>query len=334
MKAARALFSPETNRESMAADVRAGLTSPSRTLPCYLLYDKRGSELFEAITDLPEYYLTRTELALLERHAAEIADLAGGPRSVIELGAGTGTKTRTILDAVIARRDPSHPRADDTDDASGPVYYPIDVSRSALDVAARGLARPGLEIRPLVGQYADWLPKLVDLPGPRMVVFIGSSIGNYRPTEAAALLALARRGMGPGDTFLLGADLRKDESVLLAAYDDAAGVTAEFSKNVLHRINRELGGEFELDGFRHVAEWNPDQSRMELYLESTRAQSVRIRDLDLTVDFAAGDRIHTENSYKLGLDEQHQLLASAGLSPLASFLADDPGYALHLARRP
>jgi uncharacterized SAM-dependent methyltransferase len=167
-----------------------------------------------------------------------------------------------------------------------------------------------------------------------MVVFIGSSIGNYRPSEAEALLSLARRGMGPGDTFLLGADLRKDEARLLAAYDDAAGVTAQFSKNVLHRINRELGGEFDLDGFRHLAVWNPEQSRMELYLESLRRQSVHVRDLALTVDFDEGDRIHTENSYKLGLDEHLHLLASAGLSPLASFLADDPGYALYLARRP
>ncbi|HTE53740.1 MAG TPA: L-histidine N(alpha)-methyltransferase [Kofleriaceae bacterium] len=335
MKAARALLSPEADRESMAADIRAGLTGSPRSLPCYLLYDKRGSELFEAITELPEYYLTRTELALLERHAGEIADLAGGPRSVIELGAGTGTKTRTILDAVIARRRPgavADPPV--AGEPAKPVYYPIDVSRSALDVAARGLARPGLEIRPLVGQYADWLPKLVDLPGPRMVVFIGSSLGNYTPEEAKALLELARRGMGSGDTFLLGADLRKDEKSLLAAYDDAAGVTAQFSKNVLHRINRELGADFDLDGFRHVAEWNPDRSRMELYLESTRVQSITIRDLSLTVDFSDGERIHTENSYKLALEDQLHLLAAAGLSPLASFLADDPSYALHLARRP
>jgi uncharacterized SAM-dependent methyltransferase len=218
------------------------------------------------------------------------------------------------------------------DDAEGPVYYPIDVARSALEVAARGLARPGLEIRPLVGQYADWLPSLKDLPGPRLLLFIGSSIGNYQPREAEALLSLVRRGMSPGDMFLLGADLRKDEERLLAAYDDAAGVTAEFSKNVLHRINREFGASFDLSGFRHLAVWNGDESRMELYLESLRDQVVTIPSLPLSVSLRAGERIHTENSYKLPLADQTRLLGSAGFAIAASFLSEDPSYALHLAR--
>ena len=325
MKAARAIVSAEEDRRSMAADIRAGLTAPSRWLPCYLLYDARGSELFEAITELPEYYLTRTELALLERHAAEIAELAGGPRSVVELGAGTGTKTRTILDAVVAARPHEG-------EAERPVYYPIDVSRSALEVAARGLARPGLEIRPLVGQYADWLPSLRDLPGPRLLLFIGSSIGNYQRHEAEELLSLVRRGMSPGDTFLLGADLRKEEERLLAAYDDVAGVTAAFSKNVLHRINREFGADFDLTAFRHLALWNGEASRMELYLESLRDQVVTIPSLPLRVSLQAGERIHTENSYKLPLADQKRMLAAAGFAIAASFLAEDPSYALHLAR--
>jgi dimethylhistidine N-methyltransferase len=324
MKAARAIVSAEEDRRSMAADIRAGLTASPRWLPCYLLYDARGSELFEAITELPEYYLTRTELALLQQYASDIAELAGRPRSVVELGAGTGTKTRTILDAVVAAHRP--------DDAERPVYYPIDVSRSALEVAARGLARPGLEIRPLVGQYADWLPSLKDLPGPRLLLFIGSSIGNYQPHEAEALLSLVRRGMSPGDTFLLGADLRKDEERLLAAYDDAAGVTAEFSKNVLHRINREFGANFDLSGFRHLALWNGEKSRMELYLESQRDQVVTIPSLPLRVSLRAGERIHTENSYKLPLADQKRLLGAAGFTIAASFLSEDPSYALHLAR--
>jgi len=321
MKAARALVTADEDRKS-AADVRAGLTASPRWLPCYLLYDERGSQLFEAITELPEYYLTRTELALLEERAPEIARLAGAPRSVIELGAGTGSKTRTILDAVTAAR------------FGGATYYPIDVSESALEVGARSLARPGLEIRPLIGQYADWLPRLEKLPGPRLVLFIGSSIGNYHPHEAAELLSLARRGMSSGDTFLLGADLRKEEGALLAAYDDAAGVTAAFSKNVLERINRELGGNFDLDCFRHVALWNPVASRMELYLESLRDQEVAIPALDLVVSLAAGERIHTENSYKLALDDQLGLLEAAGFVVEKSFLAEDPSYALHLARVP
>jgi dimethylhistidine N-methyltransferase len=326
MRAARALVSPEADRLSAAADIAAGLRAAPRRLPCYLLYDARGSQLFEAITELPEYYLTRTELALLRQHAGEIARLAGAPPSVIELGAGTGTKTRTILDAVIAaRQEVGSAEADAT-------YYPIDVSRSALDVAARTLARPGLEIRPLVGHYGDWLPLLKELPGPRLVLFIGSSIGNYHVHEAEALLSSVRRGMDAGDAFLLGADLRKEEAPLLAAYDDAAGVTAEFSKNILRRINREFGADFDLDQFRHVALWNPDASRMELYLESLRDQVVSIPELSLRISFAAGERIHTENSYKLSLDAQLRLLARAGLVREASFLAAEPSYALHLAR--
>jgi L-histidine N-alpha-methyltransferase len=330
MKAARALVSAEEDRRSMAADIRAGLTASPKWLPCHLLYDARGSELFEAITELPEYYLTRTELALLERHAGEIAALAGGPRSVVELGAGTGTKTRIILDAVVAAAGAGAGEPD----LHGPVYHPIDVSRTALEEAASKLARPGLEIRPLVGQYNEWLPSLKDLPGPRMLLFIGSSIGNYQPHEARALLSLARRGMSSGDTFLLGADLRKDEARLLAAYDDAAGVTAQFSKNVLHRINREFGASFDLDAFRHLALWNPEKWRMELYLESLRDQVIAIPSLSLRVTLAAGDRIHTENSYKLPLEEQQRLLASAGFAVATSFLSDDPSYALHLARVP
>jgi len=321
MRAVRPLVSPEDDRKSMAAEIRAGLTASPKWLPCYLLYDARGSELFEAITRLPEYYLTRTELALLERHAGEIASLAGAPRSVVELGAGTGTKTRILLDAVLAQRGEA-------------VYYPIDVSRSALEVGARSLARPGLEIRPLIGQYADWLPALKQLPGPRLVLFIGSSIGNYHLHEAEALLSLARRGMTSGDTFLLGADLRKDEATLVAAYDDAAGVTAEFIKNMLDRLNREFGADFDLDAFRHVALWNPGPSRMELYLESLRDQSVAIRSLSLRVALVAGDRIHTENSYKLTLPDHLRLLATAGFAAEARFLSDDPSYALHLGRVP
>ncbi|HKE18369.1 MAG TPA: L-histidine N(alpha)-methyltransferase [Kofleriaceae bacterium] len=318
----------------MAADIRAGLTASPKWLPCHLLYDARGSELFEAITLLPEYYLTRTELALLERHAGEIAALAGGPRSVVELGAGTGTKTRIILDAVVAAHGAPPGAGAGEPDLHGPVYHPIDVSRTALEEAASKLARPGLEIRPLVGQYNEWLPSLRDLPGPRLLLFIGSSIGNYHPHEARALLSLARRGMSSGDTFLLGADLRKDEARLLAAYDDAAGVTAQFSKNVLHRINREFGASFDLDAFRHLALWNPDKWRMELYLESLRDQVVAIPSLSLRVSLAAGDRIHTENSYKLPQGEQQRLLAAAGFSVAKSFLSDDPSYALHLARVP
>ncbi len=323
MRAAPALVSAEEDRKSSVADIRAGLSASPRWLPCYLLYDALGSQLFEAITELPEYYLTRTELALLRDHAGEIAARAGAPPTVVELGAGTGTKTRTILDAVVNAR------------AGGTVtYYPIDVSRSALDIAAHALERPELEIRPLVGQYGDWLSSLKDLPGPRLVLFIGSSIGNYHPHQAEALLRQARSGMTSGDSFLLGADLRKDEPTLVAAYADATGVTSAFSKNILGRLNREFGADFDLDCFRHVALWNPEASRMELYLESLRDQVVTVRALGLKIRLVEGERIHTENSYKLSLEVQLAMLEATGFQPETSFVSDAPSYALHLAHVP
>ena len=303
--------------DAIAADVRTGLGASPKYLPCHLLYDAAGSELFEAITELPEYYLTRTEQAILEAHAGEIAAAAGAPRTVAELGAGTATKTRTILDAV----QPA-------------IYVPIDVSASALEVAAAQLARPGLEVRPLVGRYQELLPELAALPAPRLLLFIGSSIGNYEPPAAVALLAAARRCLAPGDAFLLGADLRKSEDVLIPAYDDAAGVTARFTRNVLARLNRELGARFDLDGFRHLAIWNPERSRMEIYLESLRDQRVEIPALAMVVPFARGERIHTENSYKLPLDGQLRLLRDAGFAPAALWRDPREYYAVHLARVP
>jgi L-histidine N-alpha-methyltransferase len=302
---------------AIAAEVRAGLSARRKSLPCHLLYDEEGSRLFEAITELPEYYLTRTELAILTERAGEIAVAAGAVRTVAELGAGTAVKTRTILDAV------------------GPeLYVPIDVSASALEVAAAALARPDLAVRPLVGRYQDLLPELTPLPGPRLLLFIGSSIGNYDPPAAVALLAQARRSLAPGDALLLGADLRKSPDILLPAYDDAAGVTASFTRNLLVRLNRELGADFDLDAFRHRAIWNGELSRMEIYLESLREQAVSIPALGLVVPFARGERIHTENSYKLPLAGQLRLLGDAGFAP-ASLWRDPRGhYAVHLALVP
>jgi dimethylhistidine N-methyltransferase len=302
-------------RSEIAADVVKGLTARQKSLPCHLLYDEEGSRLFEAITELPEYYLTRTELAILQAHAGEIADAAGPVRTVAELGAGTATKTRTILDAIAPE-----------------LYVPIDVSATALEVAAATLARPGLAVRPLVGRYQDLLPRLRELPGPRLLLFIGSSIGNYEPPAAVELLAAARRCLAPGDGFLLGADLRKSEAVLVPAYNDAAGVTARFTRNLLVRLNRELGAGFDTGAFRHLAVWNGELSRMEIYLESLRDQEVAIPALDLVVHFARGERLHTENSYKLPLATQLRLLRDARFDPVA--LWRDPGelYAVHLAR--
>jgi len=307
----------DESQVEIAADVKRGLTARPKWLPCHLLYDQEGSRLFEAITELPEYYLTRTELAILEARAGDIAAAAGPVKTVAELGAGTATKTRTILDAV------------------GPaLYVPIDVSASALEVAAETLARPGLAVRPLVGRYQELLPRLRALPGPRLLLFIGSSIGNYEPAAAVELLSAARRCLEPGDGFLLGADLRKSESVLLPAYDDAAGVTARFTRNLLVRLNRELGAEFDVDAFRHRAIWNGELSRMEIYLESLRDQEVAIPALDLVVHFARGERLHTENSYKLPLTAQLRLLRDAGFVPASLWRDPAELYAVHLARVP
>jgi len=299
----------------IAAEVRAGLTASPKALPCHLLYDQAGSQLFEAITELPEYYLTRTELGILDERAGEIAGAAGPVRTVAELGAGTAVKTGTILDAVAPA-----------------LYVPIDVSASALEIAAGQLARPGLEVRPLVGRYQDLLPELAGLAGPRLLLFIGSSIGNYEPSAAVALLAAARHALAPGDSLLLGADLRKSEEVLVPAYDDAAGVTARFTRNLLARLNRELGARFDLDAFRHLAIWNPERSRMEIYLESLRDQEVRIGALDLVVRFARGERLHTENSYKLPLSGQLRILHQAGFTPIGLWHDPRSYYAVHLAR--
>ncbi len=307
----------EKSQVEIAADVKEGLTARPKSLPCHLLYDEEGSRLFEAITELPEYYLTRTELSILEARAGDIAAAAGPVRTVAELGAGTASKTRTILDAV----RPS-------------LYVPIDVSPSALEIASGQLARPGLAVQPLVGRYQDLLPRLRELPGPRLLLFIGSSIGNYEPADAVELLSAARRCLAPGDCFLLGADLRKPESVLLPAYNDSAGVTARFTHNLLVRLNRELGAGFDIGAFRHLAIWNSELSRMEIYLESLREQDVAIPALDLTVHFARGERLHTENSYKLPLTAQLRLLRDAGFAPAALWRDAGELYAVHLARVP
>jgi dimethylhistidine N-methyltransferase len=306
---------------AIASAVRAGLTANPKRLPPWLFYDDRGSALFDAITRLPEYYLTRTELAILERHAPAIVDAAGAPTSVVELGAGSAPKTGVLLEAVKGRR------ADAT-------YVPVDVSRGALAVALRrlALAFPRLVIRPVVARYPEQLAFLNTVPGPRLVLFLGSSIGNYEPAAATALLAAVRRRLAPGDAVLLGTDLRKSAALLEPAYDDAAGVTAEFNKNLLVRINRELGGAFDPDAFRHRATWNRFASRIEMYLESRSDQTVAISHLGLHVRFARSERIHTENSYKFTRARIRDIVTAAGLHPERSWLDERRWFALHLLR--
>lgn len=276
----------EIASSAIAQDVLQGLSRKQKSLPPTLFYDARGSELFEQICELPEYYLTRTERGILERDVDKITAAAGAVRSVVELGAGTASKTALLLEALARSGRPI-------------TYVPIDVSGSALRSAAQQLRRrlPGLEVTPRVADYTREL-LLGSAPEPRLILYIGSSIGNFEPMQAAALLMRVRRAMRPEDRMLLGVDLAKSASVLLPAYDDAQGVTAAFNKNILAHINRALGGDFRGDRFTHAARWNREESRIEIYLESRARQQVWLSALSRGFHFEAGETIHTENSYK------------------------------------
>ena len=296
--------------ENLIAAVRAGFACVPKRLPAWLFYDEEGSRLFEQITELPEYYLTRTERGILaERSAEMIARACGacGNRSrlrIAELGAGSADKTRLLLKAAIERQ-------------GAVVYEPVDVSATALEAARERIEAeiPNVTVTPRVEDYThgdrlDLGP--VNLDERVLVLYIGSSIGNFDPHEAQLLLKRVRAGLRPGDGLLLGVDLVKESSLLRAAYDDQAGVTAAFNRNMLARLNRELGGNFDLDAFEHRAVWNQGESRMEMHLESVRKQRVYLPVLELNVNFAAGERIHTESSYKYRPGEVELLLGSAG----------------------
>jgi L-histidine Nalpha-methyltransferase len=309
--------------EAVATAVREGLCRARKRLPPWLFYDDQGSALFEDITRLPEYYLTRTERAILTAHADDMIEAAGSPREVIELGAGSASKTRVLLSALGRRQLRVR-------------YVPVDVSPAALVQAKMRLRDLRLvEVQPAVARYPEELGFLRrPADGRRLVLFLGSNIGNYDPPRAIELLAAVRRHLAPGDGFLMGVDRRKSPALLLPAYDDAAGVTARFNKNVLVRLNRVLGGHFELDRFRHVAKWNARASRVEMHLESAVAQSVAIDALGLRVDFKARERIHTESSYKLTDARVRQLFLRCGFVPEASWTDERGLFGVHLARVP
>ncbi|WP_327173218.1 L-histidine N(alpha)-methyltransferase [Streptomyces sp. NBC_01336] len=300
---------------ALRADVLHGLTQQPKTLPPKWFYDARGSELFEEITRLPEYYPTRAEREILIDRAAEIA-AASGARTLVELGSGSSEKTRHLLDAL-------------TDLHS---YVPVDVSESALRGAADALLkeRPGLSVHALIADFTAEL-SLPDTPGPRLVAFLGGTIGNLLPAERAGFLSSVRSMLSPGDTLLLGTDLVKDEKVLVAAYDDAAGVTAAFNRNVLSVVDRELGADFAPDDFEHVARWNPRQEWIEMRLRARRALTVKIPELDLLVPFEDGEEMRTEVSAKFRKDGVRGELAAAGLR-LSQWWTDSAGrFALSLA---
>lgn len=300
---------------ALRADVLSGLTRHPKTLPPKWFYDARGSELFEEITRLPEYYPTRAEREILSARAEEIA-AASGARTVIELGSGSSEKTRHLLDVLPELHS----------------YVPVDVSESALTGAAESLLaeHPDLSVHALIADFTGGLA-LPETPGPRLVVFLGGTIGNLLPEERAAFLRSVRSLLSPGDALLLGTDLVKGEETLVAAYDDAAGVTAAFNKNVLNVVNRELGADFPLGDFDHLAVWNPRDRWIEMRLRARRALSVKIRELDLVVPFEAGEELRTEVSAKFRQEDVREELAAAGMR-LTQWWTDSAGrFALSLA---
>ncbi|MFE2961456.1 L-histidine N(alpha)-methyltransferase [Nocardia tengchongensis] len=305
---------------ALREDVRRGLTAEPKWLPPKWFYDARGSELFEKITELPEYYPTRTERALLERVVGEIARIAGA-EVLVELGAGSAAKTRLLLNALTA---------------AGPLksYVPQDVSISALRMAADEVAAefPGLGVH---GVVSDFTATLDNLPGGgrRMVAFLGGTIGNLVPAERAEFLRGIRDVLEPGEQLLLGAGLVIDPAVLVPAYDDAAGVTAEFNRNVLHVLNARLGADFEPEKFAHVAVWDAEREWIEMRLEATEAMTVRIPELDLTVDFAQGEQLRTEISAKFRREVLESELDAAGFRAEHVWTDPDQRFALVLAER-
>lgn len=310
-------LSIDATTDALRSDVATGLTRVPKRLPAKWFYDARGSELFEDITRLPEYYPTRAEREILLAQSCDIA-AATGARTLIELGAGSCDKTRHLLDAL--------PELD--------TYVPVDVSRSALTAAGRALIdeRPHLTVHALIADFQRALP-LPATPGPRLLAFLGGTVGNLLPGERGAFLAAVRESLAPGDALLLGTDLVKDEATLVAAYDDTQGVTAEFNKNVLRVINRELGADFDLDDFEHVARWDAARSWIEMRLRARTDVTVKVPPLGLVVRFTAGEELRTEVSAKfteLGVSRE---LSGAGLE-LRRWWTDEAGrFALSLAMR-
>jgi L-histidine Nalpha-methyltransferase len=305
---------------SIEQDVRRGLTASPKDLPPKWFYDDAGSALFDEITRLDEYYPTRRERAILAAHAEEIARRTGAD-TLVELGSGTSEKTRIVLDGL---RDGGTLRR----------FVPFDVSKQTLHDAAAAIEReyPGIDVQPVVG---DFTRDLHTIPpgGRRVVAFLGGTIGNLLPTARAQFLHDAASSLGPDGTFLLGTDLVKDSERLVAAYDDARGVTAAFNKNVLRVINRELEADFDVDAFEHVACFDPENAWIEMRLRSTRDQTVHVRALDLAVPFTAGEEMRTEVSAKFTRTRVERELHAAGLELVAWWT--DPGgdFAVSLSRR-
>ena len=310
-------FEFEHADEDFRAAVVGGLSQPQKRLSSKYFYDERGSKLFDQITELPEYYPTRTETALLRTHVAECADLIGPHASLVEFGSGSSTKVRILLDALEA------PAA----------YVPIDISRDHLIESAKGLADayPDLMVVPVAADYTQPL-ELPEIPNEvvRIGFFPGSTIGNFTHTEAIDFLRTAATELGADNGLLIGVDLKKDLDILRAAYNDAAGVTAEFNLNILRHINRELGADFDLDGFTHDARWAPAEGRIEMHLVSGREQTVRVD--GQAFEFRDGESIHTEDSHKYTIDEFHALAGKAGWRAYRYWTDVDNLFSIHYLR--
>jgi L-histidine N-alpha-methyltransferase len=294
----------------LADDVRRGLAGePKRFLPKYF-YDELGSQLFEAICLLPEYYLTRAENEILKRYADEIVASVEGQTTLIEMGSGSASKTRLLIEALLRKQDEL-------------LFIPVDISATALDSSSRILLQsyPQLSIEAYAADYFAALAELGKKPrGRTLALFLGSNISNFDSSDALKFLRALRQVLHAGDALLLGADLKKDKAVLDAAYNDALGVTAAFNLNVLARINRELGGNFDLRAFKHLAFYKEEAGRVEIYIESTRDQTVSISQLDMEVQFAEGEQIHTENSHKYDLNDITKLASETGFTRARTWL--------------
>ena len=293
-------LSADSAAVALRRDVLDGLTQTPKSLPPKWFYDSVGSDLFDQITRLPEYYPTRAEAQILRERSAEIA-AASGADTLVELGSGTSEKTRMLLDAL---RDSGSLRR----------FVPFDVDANVLQSAGEAISGeyPGIEIDAVCGDFEEHLDRIPRV-GRRLVAFLGSTIGNLTPGPRAAFLAALSDTLQPGDTLLLGTDLLKDPGRLVRAYDDSAGVTARFNRNVLAVVNRELQADFDLDAFEHVAKFNVEQERIEMWLRATGTQRVSVRELDLTVDFADGEEMLTEVSCKFRPNGVDAELAAAGL---------------------
>jgi dimethylhistidine N-methyltransferase len=310
---------------AVARAVRTGLSARQKYLPSWLFYDAAGSRLFESITELPEYYLTGMEHSIFLQHADRMICSARGPEceslSVLELGAGSASKTVVLLRALMARQ--GHVK-----------YMPVDVSEAALEAAVHNVRAgvPNIQVQAILSEFTHEKSLHLSDRDRKLALYIGSSIGNFDRADAVELLRWLRAQLKHGDALLLGTDMVKPISPMLAAYNDAAGVTAEFNKNILLRINRELGANFDVHAFEHRAIWNAAKSRIEMHLDSTREQTVGVPALKRSFDFCCGESIHTENSYKFTLGGVEDILRRSGFVLEQSWYDNSRWFGVHLAR--